>query len=140
MPPGLTTKYGIAVPSSEVAKYCSTVRLSASKKLGAVLICSRGPLPVPRNRREGLSNPLESRKNSSPVSSTATTTLLVAAGMPGNGSRSQLPGVTISTRLATSASVTSSRRSRVHAYWCRQVCSSGSKITRNSLAPLMNSS
>ena len=88
---------------------------SASKKAGADLIWSSCPSPVPRISREGVSNPLESRKNSSPVSSAETMTVLVASGMPDTGSRCQLPGVTISTRLATSASVTISRRSRVHA-------------------------
>ena len=103
------------MPSCDVTKCCVTVMLSASKKAGADLIWSSGPAPVPRSSREGVTNPLESRKNSSPVSSAATTTVLVASGMPGTGSRRQVPGVTISTRLATSARVTISRRSRVHA-------------------------
>ena len=88
---------------------------SASKNAGADLISSSCPSPVPRSSRDGESNPLESRKNSSPVSSAATITVLVAAGMPATGSRRQSPGVTISTRLATSASVTISSRSLVHA-------------------------
>ena len=126
------------MPSSEATKYCVTVMFSASKKAGADLIWSScpsdWPSKVPRISRDGVSNPLESRKNSSPVSSAETMTVLVASGMPGTGVRRQLPGddrklgepersgsspmepgLTISTRLATSASVTISRRSRVHA-------------------------
>ena len=89
---------------------------------------------MPRINRDGVSNPLESRKNSSLVSSAETMTVLVASGMPETGVRCQSPrddrklgdagrggsspmgpGLTISTRLATSASVTISSRSRVHA-------------------------
>ena len=87
---------------------------AASNNAGADLTGSRGP-PVPRSSCDGVRNPLESRKNSSPVASAVTMTVFVAAGMPGNGSRRQPLGVTISTRLATSASVTIRRRSRVHA-------------------------
>ena len=49
------------------------------------------------------------------------------------------PGVRICTRLATSASVTTTSLSRVHEYWCRQVCSSGSNTTVTSAEPPTNS-
>ena len=91
-----TTKYGIAVPSSDVAKCCVTLMSSASKNAGADLICSSGPSAGPCSSRDGVSNPLESRKISSPSSSVSTMTVLVLSGMPGTGSASQLPGVTIS--------------------------------------------
>ena len=42
-------------------------------------------------------------------------TALVLSGMPGTGSVTQLPGVTVCTRLATSASVTMTSLSFVHA-------------------------
>ena len=45
----------------------------------------------------------------------STMTVLVLSGMPGTGSVAQVPGVTISTRLATSASVTRTSLSFVHA-------------------------
>ena len=45
----------------------------------------------------------------------STMTALVLSGMPGTGSVTQLPGVTVCTRLATSASVTMTSLSFVHA-------------------------
>ena len=60
-------------------------------------------------------NPLRSRKSSSPRSSVSTMTALVLSGMPGTGSASQLPGVTVCTRLTTSASVTMTSLSFVQA-------------------------
>ncbi len=128
------------MPSSDVAKYCVTAMFSASKKAGADLISASRPSSVPRISRDGVSNPLESRKNSSPWLSAETMTVLVAAGIPESGSRRQLPGVAISTRLATSARVTINSRSRVQAYWYSAVCSSGSNTTCNSAEPARNSS
>ena len=78
-----TTKYGIAVPSFDVAKCCVTVMSSASKNAGADLICSSGPSTGPCRSRDGVVNPLESRKISSPSSSVSTMTALALSGMPG---------------------------------------------------------
>ena len=50
------------------------------------LICSSGPSTVPCSSRDGVVNPLESRKISSPRSSMSTMTALVLSGMPGTGS------------------------------------------------------
>ena len=88
---------------------------SASKKAGADLIWSRCRSPVPRSSRDGRveSTGVEEELVAGVVG--GDDTVLVAAGIPGTGSRRQVPGVTISTRLATSARVTSNSRSRVHA-------------------------
>jgi hypothetical protein len=67
---------------------------------------------------------LDAKKISSPRSSASMMTVWMAAGMPATGSARQLPGVMSSTQLATSTSVTSTSRSRVHAYSCRQVWAS----------------
>lgn len=128
------------MPSSEVAKCWATSRSAASKNDGARLISVSAPPAVPCSRRDGVRKPLESRKISSPSLSAATITVLVFAVRPGIGSRAHVPGVTTSTWLATSASVTTTSRSRVHEYWCRQVCSSGSKTTARSAVPSRNRS
>ena len=128
------------MPSSEVAKYCRTVRPAESKNAGAVLITSKWPSVVPYNNRDGVRNPLESRKISSPVWSAVTIAVLLLGSRPRAGVRVQVRGVTMSTRLATSVRVTITSRSRVQAYWCRQVCSSGSNTVANSAVPSMNCS
>lgn len=103
------------MPSAEVAKCCTTPTSSASKKAGADLTASSGPPTAPCSSRDGAVKPLESRNTSSECSSAATITVLVLSGMPGTAVRSQVPGVTTSTRLATSARVTITRWSRVQA-------------------------
>ena len=55
--------------------------------------------------------------------------VVVLAGMPAIGSACHDPGVTISTLVATSTSVTSTRRSLVQAKLSRLVCASGVKTT-----------
>jgi hypothetical protein len=79
------------------------------------LIRSSAPPAFPCNNRDGVSNPLESKKISSLMSSAATIVVFVAAGIDETGSARQLPGVMTSTRLATSARLTTTRRSRVQA-------------------------
>ena len=107
------------MPSADVAKCWETVISAESKNAGARLISVNSSPALPCSRREGVRNPLESRKISSPVGSAATITVLAKAAAsptPGTGSRCHVPGVTISVLLATSARVTITNRSRVHAY------------------------
>ena len=105
----------MAVPSSEVAKCCVTSRSAASKNDGARLTSVSSPPAAPCSSRDGVSKPLQSRKISSPCGSAATMEVLVFSGRPDTACESQVPGVNTSTRLATSARVTTTSRSRVHA-------------------------
>ena len=66
-------------------------------------------------------------------------TVLVLGGTPARSTAVHVPGVTICTWLATSASVTSTSLLRVHEYWCRLVRSSGSKTTVRFFVPETNS-
>ena len=93
----------------------STSMSEASKNAGALLISVSSSPTWPHSSRDGLSNPLESRKISSPYSSASTITVVALAGMPATGSRCHEPGVTTSTRVATSTRVTRTSRSRVQA-------------------------
>ena len=93
---------------------------------------------MPCNSRGGVSKLSEYRKISLLNSSVALITVSVLSGTPCTGSASQLPGVTTCTRLATSTRVTTTNRSRVHAYCPSEVCASGSKTTRSSAVPARN--
>ncbi len=137
-----TTKYGIRVPSSDVAKCCVTVMFSASKNAGACLIDASGPPTVPDSSVAGTVKPLELRKNSSLSSGSTSITEVVVAGGTSSTGRSvhpSTPGVSTRTSVCTSRSTTVSRWLRVQAYCSSELCASGANSTVISREPARKS-
>ena len=111
-----TTKYGIIVPSSDATKCWVTSMSEASKNAGALLISVdlvAGVAPQqPRRACRIRWSPGRSRRRSR---RRRRSRCWCSAGCPATGSRCHVPGVAISTRLATSTRVTRTSRSRVQA-------------------------